>query len=720
LCKKSKNICEIVVRFRRKLPLTSEVGKINFSLKRRNYIVMNKNIFLSLILIGSLLFGFSCKSKMVVKKLVNQDVTNTNKSQTKKIDGVMYHLPKTVVQITVPIKKITKTPGDFKDFVPCFFSESESDGMVTDESQSFSLMQPTFSSRGIPDTSETYVISTKGKYFETKTLFVEYGQGNVLQKGEAESKNDGLEFAVKAVATAASVAAKIAPLAVSADDDGNKIKKLVELKKEYKCYEALNTITTEQKKKNTNSLLTVNQAKGVEEGKSVPDAGKIAQFTKELQELTIEESKLDNKIKTLMLMNADVQNNMTGIIEDKGIEKDVYFPKVFDPGSYKIDYLAADTPGVATDKCNKASKNVQEQQKCDELKVIFEQSVDRERTKYQSALETFNELKKLEDQRNQVLGKDNLSVPVETYKAVLEKNEELIASYRAAFLGTVAPDIFPASFEYVPTKQNPYSPLLFTYSTEFGVCKDGLLKSKSIAIKPGFGFSKPNSADPDNPEKCGNTTETKIKAVWVNVKKSDEQNNFLAKIQKASEASEMSDKSRGWYYRIPTDADVSFLRSEIPCGLITGTTKYNCSPFNVEADDANLQVIYVKGGTVGNGGAVSKLNDNEQLAISEMQIAQLGIIASVPATTAGRSSSTSIVLDPATGAMKNYKSSSTALIDKSILEDAKKAADSIVDAADPLNKKKRELEELKTQNEINTERNKLTNSNTNSNSENPR
>lgn len=106
-------------------------------------------------------------------------------------------------------------------------------------------------------------------------------------------------------------------------------------------------------------------------------------------------------------------------------------------------------------------------------------------------------------------------------------------------------------------------------------------------------------------------------------------------------------------------------------------------------------------------------NQNEKIALGEMQIAQLGVTASVPASSAGRSNSTEIALDPATGAMKNFKVSSTALIDKSILDDAGKAANSAIDAADPLNRKKRELEELKTENQINDEKKKLTNSNTN-------
>lgn len=91
-----------------------------------------------------------------------------------------------------------------------FFPASELESFTSENKNSFSLGDPTFASKGIPDTSETYVIKTKGKYFESKTLFVEYAPNNyVLQKGQAESKDETLEFTVKALATAASVAASI-------------------------------------------------------------------------------------------------------------------------------------------------------------------------------------------------------------------------------------------------------------------------------------------------------------------------------------------------------------------------------------------------------------------------------------------------------------------------------------------------------------------------------
>ena len=94
----------------------------------------------------------------------------------------MYHLPKTVVQVTIPVKKAAKVRGDYWKFAPCFFSGSELESFTSENKSSFSLGDH-ISSKGIPDTSVTYVIKTKGKYFENKTLFVEYAPNNsVLQK----------------------------------------------------------------------------------------------------------------------------------------------------------------------------------------------------------------------------------------------------------------------------------------------------------------------------------------------------------------------------------------------------------------------------------------------------------------------------------------------------------------------------------------------------------
>ena len=92
-------------------------------------------------------------------------------------------------------------------------------------------------------------------------------------------------------------------------------------------------------------------------------------------------------------------------------------------------------------------------------------------------------------------------------------------------------------------------------------------------------------------------------------------------------------------------------------------------------------------------------------------MAQLGIIASIPASAAGRSNQASITLDETTGALRNFKYSSTSLLEKSMLDDVEGASKDIIDAKDPLKKKKRELDMLKTEKDIRDAKKALENTN---------
>lgn len=113
------------------------------------------------------------------------------------------------------------------------------------------------------------------------------------------------------------------------------------------------------------------------------------------------------------------------------------------------------------------------------------------------------------------------------------------------------------------------------------------------------------------------------------------------------------------------------------------------------------------------------------MARARTKVAQLGITASLPASAAGRKTQYTVEFDENTGAMKNFKLASNALLEKSIVDEAAGAANDIVgakaardkaradaakaaaEANDPLAQKKRELELLKTRNEINEEKKKL-------------
>ncbi|HMJ07918.1 MAG TPA: DUF4831 family protein, partial [Pyrinomonadaceae bacterium] len=163
-----------------------------------------------------LIFSFGCQSKNTVKKLTKVNAANTalerptnKRSETDKLDGVIYRLPRTVVQVAVTVKRVVKEPGEFVDFAPCFFSGSELDDRTQVKSIKYSIDTPTFSSRGEPDPSETFVVKTKGNYFEAKTLLMEYSPTGMLTKGEASSTNNSVDFTIKAIGTVAALGAGI-------------------------------------------------------------------------------------------------------------------------------------------------------------------------------------------------------------------------------------------------------------------------------------------------------------------------------------------------------------------------------------------------------------------------------------------------------------------------------------------------------------------------------
>lgn len=642
---------------------------------------MSQRVFLSILIMVAVSFGFSCRSKTVVKKLVNQNANIANKSETKKIDGVMYHLPKTMVQVTVPVNKVSKAPGEFADFAPCFFSASELEDMITAPSQKFSVGQPNFSSRGVPDTSATYVIKTKGKFFESKSLFVDYAPGYVLQQGKAESKDETLEFTAKAIATAAGIASKIVPLALSTED-AKKKEQIEALSKEYNC---LNSIKADVLNK-TNTTLA---EKGVKLAANVAKLGGAEDTPKLRKEIDV----LNKQIAELTKLKASILTSTGKISAD-------------------INQLIR-TPSPNETGEQKKAREFRQWQRQQQQRLAL-QTPNEFRNRYQTALQLFTRLEELIVQRDNSLASPGPVLP-ETYKQLIEKNAEAIAAHRAAFLGGTSKESWAATFEFDPKKgvAENYSPLLFSYSTAKGICNNGQLKEKSIPINPAFAF--PNG----DTEKCSDTDETKVQALWLKIVKSDDQG-YLDNVEAANENAAREDKSRGWFYRVPANGVVTLQTQKLDCkpkGVAVGV-KNSCLINDFKIMDISFGGVIKKGIRANYeeiAAAVDKEVESTQFARNEMMIAQLGVVASVPASTAGRSSITEIMLDSSTGAMKNYKSSSSPLVDKAILDDVQKAANSTIDAADPLNRKKRELEEIELQTKINEAKKKLANTNTGNN-----
>jgi hypothetical protein len=153
-------------------------------------------------------------------------------------------------------------------------------------------------------------------------------------------------------------------------------------------------------------------------------------------------------------------------------------------------------------------------------------------------------------------------------------------------------------------------------------------------------------------------------------------------ITKVGLADANTKQTSGWFYRVPARGQIY-----------------------LETYDRNMK----PDGTFPTDAAGKPLPDVllANLGVSELTIAQYGKIISLPAKSSGRTSSSNIILDEATGALKNYTASSSPLLDENTIKDAKAIAQTVIDASDPVAKKKRELELLQLQNQINTERKKL-------------
>jgi hypothetical protein len=294
-------------------------------------------------------------------------------------------------------------------------------------------------------------------------------------------------------------------------------------------------------------------------------------------------------------------------------------------------------------------------------------------TGFEKAVEVNDAIKRLQAQRDGlVTGATQASnIPPETLKLMLKETDDTIEAYQHSyFLGTSSETIWTGAFEFVPPTMGPapapvpaISGTFFWFSESDGLCEGPVADSLGIKIPPKF---KPKSG-------CAAILPT-WKIVAVRIERKTDEDGFLGNLNAAHSADETRDQQRGFYYRIP----------------------------------ARAAAILQEGAAPG----------AKDLARSNLIVAQFGIVASLPASSAGRTTQYKIALDESTGALKNFNLGSDSLVQKSILDDVSSSASAILDAKkarekakadanDVLAQKKRELDLLKTQNEINVEKKKL-------------
>ena len=171
----------------------------------------------------------ACKSKTVVRKID----TKTD-APMKDLNGVTYRLPRTVINVTVPVKLVQVEPGPFVQFWPCFFPQTPSEDVVVAKNRKIQVLPPTFDSFGEPDPHQNYMVSIKGGILENKSLLMEFSPRGVLKKGEATSEDKSLEFALKTIQTATSIAGS----AIAAKDSVGAVDE-ASTKRAVKCFEKL-------------------------------------------------------------------------------------------------------------------------------------------------------------------------------------------------------------------------------------------------------------------------------------------------------------------------------------------------------------------------------------------------------------------------------------------------------------------------------------------------
>jgi hypothetical protein len=248
---------------------------------------------------------------------------------------------------------------------------------------------------------------------------------------------------------------------------------------------------------------------------------------------------------------------------------------------------------------------------------------------FERAKETFDKIAHLHGQRESLISNANLALPADTLKAMLKEIDETIEALQSKFLGSSKDeDPWVPSFEVtLADNQAHFATLLLDLSKDHGVC--GVSPSFSyIAVPPKF--QRPDDAP------C-----THLIQVMLRIDKG--RDGLLAPqlADTVSGAAFSQDGERGFYYRVPAVAL------------------------------ARVEAISQRG-----QGSETQAVERGRGVLS---IAQLGTIASLPASSNGRRTKYTIDLNPDTGALKTFTLGSDALIQNSLLEDASGAATSIND-----------------------------------------
>lgn len=699
----------------------------------------------------ALLFTGCFRSKNEVSK-----IPPVGGNKLVKLDGVPYALPRTVVQARVPFKLKAKSPGEFEKFAPCFFSPDIAAGRTTEKSKVFNIDPPTFTTRGEPDPDEHYIAKIKGGLFENKTLLLEFNEDGVITKGEAASTNTAIDVAIAGARTAVSVASRIAtggvaspvPAGLTAEDKTALEESRIDL-----CRGA---VVADAARAAAASADAAAKASGDARARGYADAAlsEVALIERQMaaaeRRFAAAEEAFQrgdgSALKTLLNKHVDATPNLVDtLIRNAMAVRDAAEnaataaagqPKAADQvkatkaAAAKINdvfkHIGANScwsglSGQVLKLCDDtaAQKTPSDKQRCDDLKkcetAAANEAAERRNAfanDFAKAKEKYDRLVELRAKRENLTGLDSTqNLSADAIKLLLAEADAIINTYeKSFFLGTEANDAWTADFEFRPGRaivSNSFntfqtSPPLMVFSPKNGLCATPEADDQGIQIKSSF-----------KAEKCSPFPEDG-KALWLSVRRMTDDDGYLGHMAAANGRDEANGK-RGFYYRIPAKSLVKLESGTLTGAQIAGLEKQSergqkWSP----ATAAPAEEFFSPTGA--------------ELGRGTLKVAQLGVTASIPASSAGRTTQYTVEFDAATGAMKNFKLASNALLEKSLVDEIGGAADDVLSATearraareareksaaeanDPLNQKKRELELLQTENAINEEKKKLSDS----------
>lgn len=614
-------------------------------------------------------------SKTEVSKIGVDEKGNplkTRNGKTIKMDGVFYALPRTRVKVRVPIKRDDQYPGKFADFVKCFLPHKAEDAIMN-RSTAFSIGTPEFSERGVPDFDEVYMIRIKGGYFEDKSLTLGLTEAGVFTSVDATSEDRSVDVALGVLDTALDVGTQIAGMNLASKLARGTLSASLPTNVETSAAKA----TGEKTSANTDS-------KG---GKPQEDQLSPQQFEcyKKMEAAYIDEKLMKAKYKKVVegKLKTEYQKELNRRV-DKRVEEelDTSLPQA------QQDRLKAQIRIEESDKTRAGIR--------DDIKKVWlgeapfpgdpalipeladvrqALNIIRKHVKdsYEEAKQSFAQIKAKQDQLDALIAGTALpDTNVDALKLTIEQIKAEIDTLSARyFLGWKKSDEWIGNFEFDPPDILPNAPPkdfnseLFTFSAAGGICN--LKQTQGNKVKPNFTIA----------EKC--TAEFSNDQIKVALQITRDEKLLASTISKAIPI-DSDRRERGFYYRVPGVALVRLMTT----------------------DATN--------------------NPTEKARKPDVQIAQYGTTASLPASTGGRTTKYVLSLFETSGAMKNFTLGSDALITKSQVEELNSTVNATLEAKakrkqaeidaeleskDELKRLKREREILEEKNKIEAEKKKL-------------